>query len=163
MNRKLLGIYLNDHLAGSTGGLELARRALGSNRGTEFGTFLEQLRDDLDYDRNTLKDLMSRLDIRPDQLKVAASWLLEKAGRLKLNGSLTEYSPLSRLVELEALTTGVSGKLSLWQVLSQVQDEPILAQFDHQRFIERAQAQLDGLEQQRRAAAQIAFATLNPA
>lgn len=158
MNRKLLAIYLNDHLAGSTGGLELVRRALGSNRGTELGTFLEQLCGDLEYDRNTLKDLMGRLDISPDQVKVAASWLVEKAGRLKLNGSLTGYSPLSRLVELEALSTGVSGKLSLWQVLSQIQDEPILADFDHQRFIERAQAQLGGLEQQRRAAAQLAFA-----
>jgi len=158
VNPKLLAIYLNDHLAGSTLGLELVRRALGSNGGTELGKFLEQLRDDLEYDRNTLKDLMGRLDISPDQLKVAGSWLMEKAGRLKLNGSLTGYSPLSRLVELEALTTGVGGKLSLWQVLSQIQDEPVLVDFDHQRFIERAQAQLDGLEQQRRAAAQIAFA-----
>jgi hypothetical protein len=31
MDRKLLGIYLNDHLAGSTIGLELSRRARGSN------------------------------------------------------------------------------------------------------------------------------------
>ncbi|MCA1701074.1 MAG: hypothetical protein LC790_20120 [Actinobacteria bacterium] len=135
-----------------------AGRAWGANQGTELGSFLEQLTEDLDYDRNTLKDLMGRLDIRTDQLKLAASWLFEKAGRLKLNGSLTEYSPLSRLVELEALTTGVSGKLSLWQMLSQVQDEPILVELDHHRFIERAQAQLSGLEQQRRAAAQIAFA-----
>jgi hypothetical protein len=29
----LLGIYLNDHLAGATGGLELARRVAGSHRG----------------------------------------------------------------------------------------------------------------------------------
>ncbi len=158
MDRKLLAIYLNDHLAGSTGGLELARRSLGSNHGTEFEAFLERLQAEIDEDRNALKDLMVRLGIRADQLKQGASWLAEKAGRLKLNGSLTEYSPLSRLVELEALTTGVNGKLSLWQVLSEVQDEPVLASFDFQPLIERAHAQVTGLEQQRRAAAQIAFA-----
>ena len=38
MNRpELLGIYLNDHLAGSIGGVETARRARGCNEGTEFG------------------------------------------------------------------------------------------------------------------------------
>ncbi len=158
MNRKLLGIYLNDHLAGSTVGLELARRSLGSNHGTEFEAFLEGLRGEIEDDRNTLKELMARLGVRPDQLKQGAAWLTEKAGRLKLNGSLTEYSPLSRVVELEALTTGVNGKLSLWQVLSEVQDEPILTSFDFQPLIDRALAQVSGLEQQRRAAAQLAFA-----
>ena len=34
INRKLLGIYLNDHLAGSTAGMEVARRSAGSNKGT---------------------------------------------------------------------------------------------------------------------------------
>jgi len=33
----LLGIYLNDHLAGATGGAELARRVAGSMRGHEAG------------------------------------------------------------------------------------------------------------------------------
>jgi hypothetical protein len=31
----LVGIYLNDHLAGATGGLELARRAAASHRGSD--------------------------------------------------------------------------------------------------------------------------------
>ncbi|HTU87436.1 MAG TPA: hypothetical protein VMF57_17790 [Solirubrobacteraceae bacterium] len=32
MNRRRLAIYLNDHMAGSTAGVELARRVVGSNR-----------------------------------------------------------------------------------------------------------------------------------
>src|SRR3954451_8345332 len=39
----LLPIYLNDHLAASTLGRDLARRAAGSNQGTEFGDFLTDL------------------------------------------------------------------------------------------------------------------------
>ena len=48
---------------------------------------------------------------------------MEKAGRLKMNGELFEYSPLSRLVEFEGLTLGVTGKLSLWKVLEQLTDD----------------------------------------
>ena len=157
MNRKLLAIYLNDHLAAATGGVELAGRALGANRGTEFATFLERLRDDLESDRSALEELMGRLDIGEDKVKQAAAWVGEKVGRLKLNGSLTGYSPLSRVVELEALAAGVNAKLSLWQVLSQLGDDPLLGDFDHQRFIDRALAQLRELEQHRRVAARLAF------
>lgn len=38
-----LTIYLNDHLAGATFRLELARRTLSANRGNEFAGGLEEL------------------------------------------------------------------------------------------------------------------------
>jgi hypothetical protein len=123
MNRKLLGIYLNDHLAGSTAGVELARRARGSNEGTEYGEVLERIAQEIDEDRKTLQELMSRLEIKRDHPKVAAGWIAEKLGRLKPNGQLTGYSPLSRLVELEGLALGITGKLSLWEALTEVADE----------------------------------------
>src|ERR671916_42159 len=109
MNRKLLGTYLNDHLAGATIGVELARRARGSNEGTEYG--------------QALQELMGRLEIRRDYPKVAFGWIAEKVGRLKPNGQLTGYSPLSRLIELETLALGITGKLSLWEALAEVADE----------------------------------------
>ena len=37
---KLLSIYLNDHLAGATIGVELARRIRARNRGTPLGDYL---------------------------------------------------------------------------------------------------------------------------
>lgn len=37
MTSSPLAIYLNDHLAGATAGLELARRARGRNAGTPLG------------------------------------------------------------------------------------------------------------------------------
>jgi hypothetical protein len=159
MDRKLLAIYLNDHLAGSTVGTELVRRAAGSNRGNAFGRFLEDLRREIEHDREALEGLMERLGVGRDRVKVATAWVAEKGGRLKLNGSLVGYSPLSRMVELEGLTTGVQGKLSLWQVLQEASGEdPELARFDYARFIERAEQQLEGLEAQRRRASRVAFA-----
>ena len=143
---------MNDHLAGATGGRELARRAERSNRGTRYGSFLRRLAREIDEDRTSLLEIMRNLGIRIDRVKVIGGWSAEKVGRLKLNGRLVGYSPLSRLVELEALTLGVSGKLGLWRVLLELElpevDEPRL-----RRLVRRAEGQLERLEEQRRRAA----------
>jgi hypothetical protein len=115
--RDLLAIYLQDHLAGSTLGVELARRAANQNAGTPLGTTLETLSRDISSDRHALRAIMSSLQVAPDRLKNLAAWSAEKAGRLKLNGRITSHSPLSPLVELEGLITGVNGKRALWRAL----------------------------------------------
>ena len=123
LDRKLLGIYLNDHLAGSTVGLELARRARDSNKGNEYGDVLERVAKEIEEDREALQRLMKDLGVRRDHPKVAVAWVGEKFGRLKPNGQLIGYSPLSRLVELEGSRLGITGKLSLWEALAEVADE----------------------------------------
>ncbi|MET0760949.1 MAG: hypothetical protein ABWZ63_01290 [Thermoleophilaceae bacterium] len=157
MNKKLLGIYLNDHLAGSTVGLELAKRARGQNRNSAYGDFLDTLAEEIEEDRETLKGIMDDLGIRKDPAKVAAGWIGEKAGRLKLNGQLTGYSPLSRLVELEGLALGVTGKLALWKALRLADTEPALDGPGLERLIERAERHQRGLEERRLTAAREAL------
>jgi hypothetical protein len=117
VNRRLLAIYLNDHMAASTGAVELVRSAAKSNRGTVYGATLAELKTDIEEDRAALASIMSRLGVRVDQARKAIAWAAEKLGRLKLNGQLTGYSPLSRLEELEILQLGVTGKLALWEAL----------------------------------------------
>lgn len=156
MNEKLRGIYLNDHLAGATAGHELARRAAGSNDGTELGEFLERLAIEVGEDLDSLREVMSSLGVRADHLKRGVGWTAEKLGRLKPNGQLLGYSPLSRLIELEGLHVGISGKLSLWQVLAAT-SAPDLGGIDLDELIARAQRQLAGLEPFRIAAARDAF------
>lgn len=151
---RYLAIYLNDHLAGSVAGIELAKRAAGNNGGTPAGEFLSQLVTDIDEDRAALEAIMDELGVRKDLLKDAAAWVAEKVGRLKLNGKLIGYSPLSQLVELEGLALGVEGKLSLWRALQEVQGQyPALAGADLDRLADRAKAQREGLERFRREAA----------
>jgi hypothetical protein len=152
----LLAIYLNDHLAGATAARELARRSAASNRRSSYGAFLTQLAEEIEEDRRSLMAIMRSLEIRIDVLKTLGGWGAEKFGRLKLNGRLLGYSPLSRVVELEALALGVHGKLALWRSLEQVQAEhPALGQASLQTLIDRAQRQLDQLESHRlRAAAE---------
>jgi hypothetical protein len=146
LSRELLPIYLNDHLAGATAGSDLAHRAAGANEGSELGDFLADFAGQLEADKAQLEDVMARLDIGRDPLKVGAGWLAEKLGRLKLNGRLLEYSPLSRVIELEGLIAGVSGKRMLWLTLAAAApDEPRIADIDFTQLVERADEQLEGL------------------
>jgi hypothetical protein len=151
-----LATYLNDHLAGSTTGRELAKRALSNNRGTQFEPTLEWLVQQIVEDRQALLDIMHALDAPEDHLKKLAAFAVERAGRLKPNNALFSYSPLSRLVEHEGLVLGVTGKLGCWRALQQV-DEPRLADFDLEGLAQRAIEQRDRVEEQRREAARLAF------
>ena len=159
MQKKLLNIYLNDHLAGAAAGLELAKRCRSSNTGTPLATFLDGLIAEIESDKDELEDLMSQLGAPTDKLKQVAAWAGEKAGRLKLNGQITGYSPLSRLIELEGLCLGVEGKASLWRSLKEISGhDPRLATFDLDRLEKRAVEQREELEVHRREAARTAFA-----
>jgi hypothetical protein len=142
----LLAIYLNDHLAGATLGVELARRLRASNRGDpDFGPALAEICAEIEADRETLKAVMDRLGAGRSKLRPLAALLGERVGRLKLNGRFRGYSPLSRVEELEALQLGVAGKRRLWRVLGHTHDKD-LADFDLDALAARAIAQLGRLE-----------------
>ncbi|MGH2698836.1 MAG: hypothetical protein ACRDJL_06510 [Actinomycetota bacterium] len=154
---KYLHIYLADHHAAALAGIELARRCASSNENNDIGRFLNStVIPAIEEDRDTLGRIMNLVDAPGSPFKKAMFWAGEKLGRLKLNGELTSYSPLSRLIELEGLTSGVSAKLSLWQHLREVRD-PRLEPIDFAELIARAEEQLKGLELQRRKASVMAF------
>jgi hypothetical protein len=155
MPSQLLSIYLNDHFAGSVVGVELARRARASNREGELGRDLAQLCGEIEADRETLRQLMDRLGVERSRVKPAGAWLGEKLGRLKLNGRLRGYSPLSRLVELEGLCAGIAGKAMLWRSLERSLDT--VPGFDFEALAGCANAQRERLEAHRLEAAATAF------
>jgi carbon monoxide dehydrogenase subunit G len=111
VNTELLGIYLNDHLAGAMAGTELARRISRTH------PELRALADDVEADRRELLDVMRSFGVEPRPHKAAIGWLTEKAGRLKFNGRLLGRSPLSEVIELETLRLGIEGKGALWRAL----------------------------------------------
>jgi hypothetical protein len=149
-----LDIYLNDHFAGAMLGMELSRRAAAENQGTALGDFLQVLHEEIVDDRRTLRAVMNALDIDASPVKPTGAWLLEKAGRLKLNGQLRGHSPLSPLIELESLEAGVSGKRSLWQVLGRTfPADARLERFRLDALVARADEQLQGLQEHRLAIA----------
>jgi hypothetical protein len=153
-----LATYLNDHLGGSATGSELARRALANNRANEYGVALEDVVRQIEEDVGALEAVMDRLGVKPDRVKEAMGWTFEKFGRLKLNGQLLGYSPLSRLVELEGLMLGITGKRAMWVALSSVlAGDPRLKGIDFDHLAERAREQRRTVERLRRQAAREAL------
>jgi hypothetical protein len=155
---KYLATYLNDHYAGATGGLALARRAASENEDSGLGAFLSELADEIEADRATLAEIMGALGVGTDRTKVIAARVFERVGRLKPNAQLLGYSPLSPLVELEVLALGIRGKLALWRALGEIADTPPL---DAQRLAElvaRAERQAADVEARRLEVARSALA-----
>jgi hypothetical protein len=154
---RLLAIYLNDHLAGATLGVELARRLRSSNQGDpEMGEPLARICVEVEADRDVLVALMERLQVGRDPVKPVLAKVAERLGRLKPNGRLRSYSPLSRVLELEFLSGLVGGKMQLWNALEQSYGQS-LDGFDFHDLAARADSQGQRLEDLHLAAAQRAF------
>jgi hypothetical protein len=153
----LIGIYLNDHLAGATLGTELTRRAAAAHEGTAAAGDLRRLAIEVAQDRSTLLQIMATLGTPVRHYKVYAAWIGEKAGRLKFNGHLISRSPLSSLEELEMLRLGVEGKAAGWRTLKTLAgQESRLDPGQLDELIARARRQTDLLEELRlRAAADV--------
>ena len=155
---RLLEIYLADHAAAATAGAALARRAAQSNATNEYGDFLGRLSTAIEEDRRSLQQIIAQLGFQQSRSKEAVAWLGEKVGRLKLNGRLREYSPLSRVLELEALSVGIAGKLALWESLQARADVGgRLSGPDLDVLADRARQQRAEVEQHRLQAAGEAF------
>ncbi len=153
-----LPVYLNEHLAGSLGGVKLCERCGAANRDSDLGAYLANLAAELKEDQEYLRTVMDELGVSESPLKVAVAWTAEKIGRLKPNGQLAGYSPLSRVLELEALLAGSRARLALWEALREVSTfEPIVQLAKVQELIERVHVQLENLERHRRQALRIAF------
>ncbi len=151
---RVLGIYLNDHLAGATVGTELARRVAASHQGQGEAAPLQRIADEIAEDRASLLQIMSALGVPVRSYKVGVAWIGEKAGRLKLNGYLVGRSPLSSLEELEMLRLGVEGKAAGWRTLRVLADtDTRLDAGDIDELIARARRQGDILEELRVGAA----------
>src|SRR6201996_941633 len=111
---ELIGIYLNDHLAGATAGTALAQRAARGQDGGDQAT-LQRLAGEINADRRALLEIMALLGVPVRHYKNTAAWLGGRGGRLKFNGRLRTRSPLSSLEELEILRLGVEGKAAGWR------------------------------------------------
>jgi len=151
----LLEIYLNDHFAGATAGLELFQRAAKAQNGEEEeeNTALAELARQVEEDRDSLAQVMVDLGVSIDRSKIALGWIAEKAARLKLNGHLFSRSPLSDVLEVESMLLGVQGKAACWRTLRALAETDQRLDVAHlDTLLERAERQSVILEQMRVAA-----------
>ncbi len=141
---RLTHIYLNDHRAGAAAGLALARRCLENNLGSALGRDLEQLVNEIRSDEEALVDVLRHLSVRENRAKQIAARAGEYFGRLKPNGRVRGYSPLSRLLELEMLLAAIDGKRSLWRALAAAEID-VPSTIDLADLTARASSQRDRL------------------
>jgi hypothetical protein len=155
-----LDIYLNDQLAMGVAWRELARRSARNNRGGELGVALDHVATGIAEDVDTFREIMRLLRVRINPVKSAFAWGAERLARLKLNGRLRTYSPLSRFEELEFLAMGIDGKKQLWTTLRDFAGLAArLPDTDFEELIRRAADQRAALEPFRIKAGTEAFAT----
>ena len=155
---RFLAVYLRDHHAGSSAGLSLAQRCRTNNAGTPLEGLLATLEREIREDRLTLEDLMRRLGVSPNPLKSALGSFAETVARLKTNGRLFHYTPLSRVIELEALAAGIFTKRSLWRALRlAVGRDGMLSLEELETLIERATSQYERVLAAHSEAAALAF------
>jgi hypothetical protein len=157
-NAELLGVYVNDHLAAATGGIELVCRMLSVHRGSRWQQPLEQLLDELREERSALLRVTRALGIPVRQYKQVGVWLAEKVSRVKLNGRLVSRSPLSDLIEFEFLASAVRGKRSGFETLRIVAEvDGRLDRAELGRLIDQAHRQYEWLTDARREVAAEVF------
>ncbi|MFD6419370.1 hypothetical protein [Streptomyces sp. NPDC060194] len=145
----LLAIYLNDHLTGATAGVDLFERAAEARKDDDHGGgTLARLSGEIEEDRDDLLRIMAGLDVPVRRSQAALGWLAEKAGRLKPNGHLLTRSPLSDVLEAEAMLLGVQGKAACWRTLRALSaTDPRLDTARLDRLLDRAERQTAALEE----------------
>lgn len=154
---KKLDSYLNDHLAGSVGALELIEHSAHQYHSEPLGDFFSDLQTDIRADQDTLRDLMHGLAIDESNVRKAGAWAAEKAGRARLMIAGDERGGQGLLLTLEGLIMGVAGKKLMWRALAAAY-LPQLSGYDFKELERRAEQQIERIEIERIRAAQQAFA-----
>ncbi len=154
MSDRALEVYLNDHLAGSMFGSDLAKQVADRLQGTPSGEAMAAVAREIEADRETLAGLMDQLDTSRNPVKEATTWVAEKASRIKLTGLSHGEEELGLMLALETLSLGIEGKRLLWEALREVQNRyPPLRTLDLDALHDRAERQRSTVQRERLATA----------
>jgi hypothetical protein len=154
---KELDSYLNDHLAGSVGALELIAHWANLYRGKPLGAFFDGLEAEISADQDTLRDLMRCLGVEESKVRQASAWAAEKLGLARLLIAGDEPGGLGLVLALDGLIMGITGKQLLWRALDAA-NLPKTEGFDFKELQRRAEEQIERTEAERIRAARRAFA-----
>jgi hypothetical protein len=145
-----LSSYLNDHLAGSVGALELLDRLIDIYKTKPLERFFKDLRNEIVVDQETLKELIAKLGGKESAVQKAGAWIAEKLSRAKIQLSETREGEMGLFLALEGLALGINGKRSLWRALEAASKTvPQLRSLDYAELKKRAVDQDDRVEAKR--------------
>jgi len=159
MKNSHLAIYLNDHLAGSVGALEILDRLIDTYHDLAIAQFCREARGEISEDQDELREVLKALEMSESSVRKAGAWLGEKVSRAKIRLEGEGIREPGLVLALESLVLGVKGKEVLWRTLATVQAKwPTLKRFDFTRLRQRAIDQGARMDEQRVQAAGEAFA-----
>lgn len=138
MATEMLHTYMQDHHAGAAAGIELFRRVAEDHEDPHVRQVVSRIGDETAEDLADLEELMTLAGTSPSLLKDLPAKAAEKVGQLKPNRRFAERSPLSDLLELEALTLAVTGKKLGFKSLLDIGD-PRLPRPTLEKLVERAE------------------------
>ncbi|HKP92298.1 MAG TPA: hypothetical protein VJS88_00250 [Chthoniobacterales bacterium] len=143
--------YLNDHLAGSVGALELLDRLINVYKDHPLKKFFEGLRAEIGDDQRHLQELIGKLGAEESAVRKAGAWIVEKLSRSKIDlDDAGEEGGTGLFLALEALVLGITGKRSLWRALQAAsRSVPELARLDYAGLEKRAIEQCERVEAKR--------------
>ena len=145
-----LNSYLNDHLAGSVGALELLDRLIGIYQEKPLERFFRELRSEIEADQETLKRLIASLGQEESTVRKAGAWVMEKLSRAKIQPGEEEKGELGLFLALEGLALGITGKRALWRALAAASAAlPQLRSLDYDELEKRAVEQHGRVEAKR--------------
>ncbi len=139
---------MQDHHAGAAAGIDLFRRVAEDHSDPHVREVVARIGDETVDDLRSLEELMTLAGTSPSLLKDLPAKAAEKFGQLKPNRRLAERSPLSDLVELEALTLAVTGKTLGFRALLEIGD-PRLPTPTLESLVARAEQHRTELEELR--------------
>jgi hypothetical protein len=152
--------YLNDHLAGSVGALELLDRLIENYEGKPLERFFRNLRGDIQEDQTKLEGLIHKLGEEESAVRKAGAWIMEKFSRAKIRLTESEEGDMGLFLALEALALGITGKLALWRALASASEAvPSLARLNYAELKTHAAEQAERVEAKRIEFARTVFAT----
>jgi hypothetical protein len=147
MKNDHLATYLNNHLAGSIGALEILDRVINEHEDQTIVSFFREMKEEIEADQRELREMMDAIDVSESSVRKAGAWVGEKLSRAKLT---LGGKGVGLVQTLEGLVLGIKGKELLWRVLLPVQENwPELKRFDLNRLLERAIAQSAQMDEKR--------------
>ena len=155
---KELDSYLNDHLAGSVGAIELVDHWSKLCDGKPLATFLADLKKDIEADQRTLRELMRALGTKESSIRPAGAWVAEKFSRARFAIAGDEIGGLGLVLTLETLVMGITGKKLLWRTLA-ASELPRTGNIDFAEMEQRAEQQVARVELERIRAAREALSS----
>ncbi len=143
-----LEVYLTDHLAGATAGLNLSQMAAEEHQGDAHGAFFGEIASEIKADYEILERVIADLGVEKSATKTAAAEIGSKLMAPKFVGG--DDDELNAFITLETLYMGIQGKVCMWKALKTVEGGyPALESLDLDELIAGGESQRERIEAKR--------------